>query len=59
MHGPSQSNKVRQFLSARDGTTAIEYSLIAGGIAIALIGAINNFGSALTTFWTNFAAALN
>ncbi|MBI1201809.1 MAG: Flp family type IVb pilin [Rhodopseudomonas sp.] len=53
------STKIRKFLAARDGTTAIEYSLIAGGIAIALIGAISTFGSSLTTFWTNFAAALN
>lgn len=59
MHSPLPTKKARSFLSAQDGTTAIEYSLIAGGIAIALIGAISTFGTALTTFWTNFAAALN
>lgn len=58
MHCPSPKWKIGRFLSAQDGTTAIEYSLIAAGIAVALIGAFNAFGTALVTLWTRVLTGL-
>jgi pilus assembly protein Flp/PilA len=42
-----------RFLSDDSGATAIEYGLIAAGIAITIIVAVNGVGSALNT---NFVA---
>jgi len=39
--------KVSAFLRDESGATAIEYALIAAGIAIAIIGAVNGVGTAL------------
>ena len=38
-----------RFLCDDSGTTAIEYGLIAAGIAVAIIGAIGAFGDAIRT----------
>ncbi|MBR0971025.1 MULTISPECIES: Flp family type IVb pilin [Bradyrhizobium] len=38
---------LRSFLADESGATAIEYCLIAAGIALAIITAVNNTGSAL------------
>jgi len=35
---------VRDFFSGKDGATAIEYALIAGGIALAIIAAVSALG---------------
>jgi pilus assembly protein Flp/PilA len=58
MHRLMPTTKVRRFLSAQDGTTAIEYSIIAAGIGVALIGAFAAFGDALLALWTRVATAL-
>jgi pilus assembly protein Flp/PilA len=36
-----------RFLSDNDGATAIEYALIAAGIALAIIATVNSLGSAV------------
>jgi len=41
-------NQVAQFLQEEDGATALEYGLIAGLIAVAVIAAIGTFTTALT-----------
>lgn len=38
---------LRSFLADENGATAIEYCLIATGIALAIITVVNNTGSAL------------
>ncbi|MFL6811520.1 MAG: Flp family type IVb pilin [Bradyrhizobium canariense] len=38
---------LKSFLADENGATAIEYCLIATGIAFAIIAAVNNTGSAL------------
>lgn len=38
---------IRRFLADESGATAIEYGLIAAGIALAIIAVINNLGSTL------------
>jgi pilus assembly protein Flp/PilA len=39
--------KVSAFLKNESGATAIEYGLIAAGIAVAIIAAVNSVGSSL------------
>jgi pilus assembly protein Flp/PilA len=38
---------IRRFLAHESGATAIEYGLIAAGIALAIIAVVNNLGSTL------------
>jgi pilus assembly protein Flp/PilA len=42
-----------KFLSDQSGATAIEYCLIAVGLSIVILGAVNSIGSTLNT---NFAS---
>src|SRR5450830_440363 len=48
----------RRLLAAQDGTTAIEYAIIASGIAGVLIATVANLRGSLKTIWTAVAAAL-
>jgi pilus assembly protein Flp/PilA len=43
---------------AKEGVTAIEYGLIAGFIALTIIGGITTFGQQLNTFFTQMSATL-
>jgi pilus assembly protein Flp/PilA len=45
-------------LSDQSGATAIEYGLIAAGIAIAIITAVNSVGTALNTNFNKIGTAL-
>jgi pilus assembly protein Flp/PilA len=40
---------MREFLHAENGTTAIEYGLIAGLIVVAIIGGMQALGSAIVS----------
>jgi pilus assembly protein Flp/PilA len=46
------------FLSDQSGATAIEYGLIAAGIALAIIAAVNGLGSTLNTTFSNINTSL-
>ena len=50
---------VAKFLADRSGATAIEYGLIAAGIALAIIAAVNGLGTSLNTKFTNINTSLN
>ncbi len=52
-------NLVVKFLADRSGATAIEYGLIAAGIALAIITAVNGLGTNLNTKFTNINTSLN
>ena len=52
-------NLVSSYLKNESGATAIEYGLIAAGIAVAIIAAVNAVGGALTTKLNAAAAAIN
>ena len=52
-------NLVSRFLSNESGATAIEYGLIAAGIAVAIIAAVNSVGTALNTKLGAAATAIN
>ena len=47
-----------EFLSDQSGATAIEYGLIAAGIAIAIITAVNSVGTSLNTEFNSIGTAL-
>lgn len=47
-----------KFLQDEEGATAIEYGLIAGIIAIAIIASLGSVRDALVTVFNNIAAAL-
>ena len=42
-------SRLRRFLRGENGATAIEYSVVAAGIAIAVAGAIRTLGSSVFT----------
>ena len=44
---------IRKFLSDESGATAIEYGLIAAGIALAIIAAVNGLGTKLNSKFTS------
>lgn len=50
---------VSRFLRDESGATAIEYGLIAAGIAVAIIAAVQAVGTALTTKLNSAASAIN
>ena len=51
-------NVLARFAKDESGTTAIEYALIAAGIALAIITAVNTVGTNLTAKFTAIATAL-
>jgi pilus assembly protein Flp/PilA len=51
---------VARFLVAEDGTTAIEYALIASGIAAAIVSVVFGLGgTVLTGYYTKVSDGLN
>jgi len=51
-------HRVLRFLSDESGATAIEYGLIAAGIALAIIAVVNGLGSNLNTQFTSINTSL-
>jgi pilus assembly protein Flp/PilA len=49
---------ILSFFKNESGATAIEYGLIAAGIAVAIITAVNGVGSSLSTTFTNVSTSL-
>ncbi len=52
-------NLVTRFLKDESGATAIEYGLIAAGIALAIIAAVNGLGTTLNTKFGNINTSIN
>ena len=48
----------QKFLADESGATAIEYGLIAAGIAIAIITAVNGVGSKLSSNFNSISTSL-
>jgi len=53
------TNLVTRFLKDESGATAIEYGLIAAGIAVAIIAAVNTLGTKLNTTFTTVNGSIN
>jgi pilus assembly protein Flp/PilA len=51
-------NFLSRFLSNESGATAIEYGLIAAGIAVVIVGAVKLVGTNLDTTFTTVAGAV-
>ena len=51
-------SKIVRFLRNESGATAIEYGLIAAGIAVAIITAVTSLGSGLNTTFTSVSTAV-
>jgi pilus assembly protein Flp/PilA len=49
---------VQRFVRDEPGATAIEYALIAAGISVVIVAAVQAVGGSLNTIFTNVAAAL-
>ena len=51
-------SKLLRFVEDESGATAIEYGLIAAGISVAIIVAVQALGTALNTTFTSVSTAL-
>jgi pilus assembly protein Flp/PilA len=49
---------IKSFFKDESGATAIEYGLIAAGIAIAIITAVNGLGTQLSTNFVSISTSL-
>ena len=49
---------IRKFVANESGATAIEYGLIAAGIAVAIITVVRGLGTKLTSTFTSVQNAL-
>lgn len=50
--------EIRRLLGAPEGSTAIEYALIASGVSIVIIGGVTTLGQTITTVFYNKLLAL-
>jgi len=57
-HTEADFAKYRKFWADQSGATAIEYGLIAAGISLAIIAAVNGLGSTLNTNFANINSSL-
>jgi len=56
--GSRNVSKITAFLKDQSGATAIEYGLIAAGIAVAIIGIVNTLGTNLQGKFTSISTQL-
>jgi len=56
--GNRAMSKIIAFLKNESGATAIEYGLIAAGISVAIIAAVNALGTQLNTTFTTVTTDL-
>lgn len=52
-------NLAKRFMNDESGATAIEYGLIAAGIAVAIIAAVQTLGDDLSKIFTNIGTSIN
>ncbi|HZQ12932.1 MAG TPA: Flp family type IVb pilin [Pseudolabrys sp.] len=53
------ATELHRLAAARDGTTAIEYAIIAAGVAGVLIATVTALGGSVTAMFTAVAAAFS
>jgi pilus assembly protein Flp/PilA len=49
---------ITRFILDESGATALEYGLIAAGISVAIIAAVNTIGTSLNTSFTSISTQL-
>lgn len=52
------SHLIRRFIRDEAGATAIEYGLIAAGISLAIIAAVNALGTSLSSKFSDISSSL-
>jgi pilus assembly protein Flp/PilA len=52
------SHLIRRFIQDEAGATAIEYGLIAAGISLAIIAAVNALGTSLSSKFSEISSSL-
>jgi pilus assembly protein Flp/PilA len=55
---PVLKRVILKFMSDQSGATAIEYGLIAAGIALAIIAVVNGLGTNLNTVFSTVSTSL-
>ena len=50
--------RAKSFLTNEKGATAIEYALIAGGIAVVIVTAVNSLGTKVTSLFVSVNSAM-
>ncbi|WP_081062162.1 Flp family type IVb pilin [Burkholderia cepacia] len=50
---------IKRFLKENNGVTAIEYGLIAGLIAVAILAGASNIGTSLGNMFTNLGSCIS
>ncbi|MCA8200325.1 MULTISPECIES: Flp family type IVb pilin [Burkholderia] len=50
---------IKRFLKEEDGVTAIEYGLIAGLVAVAIIAGVSSLGSNLNTMFSTIGTCVS
>ena len=55
----SLGRRARRFYADESGTTAIEYALIAAGISVVIVNAVNSLGIKVTGLFAKVDNALN
>jgi pilus assembly protein Flp/PilA len=58
LKGAGLKYSLLEFISDESGATAIEYGLIAAGIALAIIAVVNGVGSNLNTMFSSINTSL-
>jgi pilus assembly protein Flp/PilA len=58
-HSEDQMVSLKKFICDESGATAIEYGLIAAGISVAIIAAVQGLGGKLKSTFNAVNAALN
>jgi pilus assembly protein Flp/PilA len=56
--GRKMNKLVKRFLKSEDGVTALEYGLIAGLIAVAIVVSVKGLGTALTSVFQSIASSI-
>jgi pilus assembly protein Flp/PilA len=56
--GAEKMTLVKRFVADENGATAIEYGLIAAGIALAIITVVNNLGTSLNDKFGSISSSL-
>jgi pilus assembly protein Flp/PilA len=57
MHRATTGCKFRRFLRKQSGATAIEYALIAAGVAGAIMATVSLLGGSVVAMWTTISHA--
>ncbi|MCW5690076.1 MAG: Flp family type IVb pilin [Pseudolabrys sp.] len=59
MKSKNSDRTLRAFVNDQSGATAIEYSLIAAGIAAAIIATVTSLGTSTNAMWQTISDAIN